>query len=196
MNSKAVILRPAKIGDYSPFRSSTQSLEELREKNANIRLRIWFDRLYSAAFGLSHDAALELALDAAISVTGAQYANIQLMDLNREVLEIKAQRGFKQSFLDFFEFVDDASTACGVALLQRRPVIVEDVCFSPVFSENKVLEVVLDSGIRSVESAPLVTDTKMLLGIISVHHSRPQFFSENDILRFQAVAAAIANLIH
>jgi GAF domain-containing protein len=136
-----------------------------------------------------------LALDSALDVTSAEYANIQLINLNHRVLESKAHRGFKKSFLNFFKFVYDSTTACGAALLERKPIIVEDVCFSPIFSDNKILEVIVDSGVRSVQSMPLITDGQKILGIISVHYSRPRSFAKYDQFHFQVLSRAIANLI-
>ncbi|MBV8381894.1 MAG: GAF domain-containing protein, partial [Planctomycetaceae bacterium] len=82
--------------------------------------------------GTGRDAVLDSALDAALSVASADCANIQLIHPNRRGLVLKAQRGFEPPFLDFFAYVDDSHSACGVALRERRPVVVEDVSRSPI----------------------------------------------------------------
>ena len=60
---------------------------------------------------------LELSLDAAIAINGAQRGNVQLFDAATGTLQIFAQRGFQQPFLDFFNQVHDGEgTACGAAM--------------------------------------------------------------------------------
>jgi hypothetical protein len=67
-------------------------------------------------------------LDATIELQGADFGNIQLYDKETRTLEIVAQRGFQQDFLDYFARVDAyEGSACGLALKQRSRVIIEDV---------------------------------------------------------------------
>jgi hypothetical protein len=42
-----------------------------------------------------------------------------------------------------------------------------------VFRYTPALEVLLDAGVRGVQSTPLVGDLGRLLGVLSTHHHRP-----------------------
>ena len=70
---------------------------------------------------------LEEILDAIIELLHADFGNVQLCNRQSKALEIVAQRGFKQDFLDYFSSVHEDSAACGRALQHRRRVIIDDV---------------------------------------------------------------------
>jgi signal transduction histidine kinase/CheY-like chemotaxis protein len=105
---------------------------------------------------------LEGILDAAIAITGADKGNIQLLDVASGALKIAAQRGFEQSFLDFFANVDRGETAaCGAALQSAERVIVEDVTQSEIFAGQPALDVMLEAGARAVQSIPLISASEL-----------------------------------
>jgi GAF domain-containing protein len=120
-------------------------------------------------------------VDAAMQVSGADMANIQLFDAASSALRIAAQRGFSQPFLDYFDCVHDGQAACGTAFKNRSQVIVEDVVESHVFLRTRALEVVLDAGVRAVQSTPLVGPSGSVLGIISTHRRKPWRPSNRDL---------------
>jgi GAF domain-containing protein len=169
-----------------------QQATAMREEAAETRLQIWLERLTQQWMHTCRDMALEPSLDAALSVTSADCANIQLVDPSGRGLVLTAQRGFRQPFLDFFAIVDDCQTACGVAWQEHRPVVVEDILCSPIFEQSRVLEVMLEAGIRAVKSTPLLDRTGQILGMLSVHYRRPRAHIDSDLTRFQALAAAVA----
>lgn len=49
---------------------------------------------------------LNWALDSALQITNATKCNLQTVDPESSVLQIVAHRGFRQPFLDFFQYVD------------------------------------------------------------------------------------------
>jgi len=167
----------------------------MREEAAQMRLHLWLERLKQLHMWVNLDTALEHALDAVLSVGSADCANIQLVHPRWRGLELKAQRGFGQPFLHFFEFVNDVNTACGVALKEHRPVFVEDVASSPIFLHTRTLEVMLDAQIRAVRSTPLIDDIGRLLGVCSVHYFQPRIDRQTDLSRFVALGKGIAQLI-
>jgi GAF domain-containing protein len=176
-------------------RCQIQEATAMKEEAVAMRLHLWLERLKQLRMSTSRATALECALDAALSVTSADSANIQLVHPGRRGLVLKAQRGFRGPFLDFFAFVDDRHTACGLALKERRPVFVEDILRSPIFLQTRGLEVMLEAGIRAVKSTPLIGPTGQILGMLSVHYRRPRAYLDSDLTRFQALAAAVADLI-
>ncbi|MBV8336131.1 MAG: response regulator, partial [Alphaproteobacteria bacterium] len=125
---------------------------------------------------------LEIILDAAIAVTGADRGNIQLLDVASGALKIAAQRGFQQPFLDFFAKVDNGEgAACGTAMQSAERVIVEDVTRSEIFAGQPALDVLLEAGVRAVQSTPLISGAGNVFGMISTHFSEPHRPSERDL---------------
>lgn len=97
------------------------------------------------------DECLQGIVDAAITLSGAEKGNLQLFDPLTGSLVIKAQRGFEQPFLDFFNQVHGhSSAACGAAMLSCARVIVEDVTRSDIFAGSAALDVLLEAGVRRI----------------------------------------------
>jgi PAS domain S-box-containing protein len=124
---------------------------------------------------------LERFLDAAIRITGADRGNLQLLDESGG-LTITAQRGFDQPFLDYFNRVHTReSAACSSALSRRERVIVEDVASSALFAGAPAREVLLEAGVRAVQSTPLLSRTGRVLGMVSTHYRVPCRPEERDL---------------
>jgi GAF domain-containing protein len=131
-------------------------------------------------------------LEAALSVGSANYANIQLVHPRLPGLELIAQRGFQRPFLEFFRFVADHHSACGMALKRQRPVLVNDVANSPIFAHTPQLEVILDAGVRAVKSFPLISCKGQTLGMLSVHYAQPNGERLGETARLKMLARTIA----
>src|SRR5689334_18747130 len=89
-----------------------QMARAIKEEAAEVRLQLWLERLGQMRPHSCRDTALGQALDAAISVLSADWANIQRVHPGGRGLVLEAQRGFRTPFLDFFAFVDGRRTAC------------------------------------------------------------------------------------
>jgi len=109
-------------------------------------------------------------LDAVIEGTAADMGNIQIYDPKTGSLHIQVHRGFREPFLEFFNSIDPGHAACGAALQSRERVIVPDVSDSPVFSGTHLLEVMLDAGVRAVQSTPLIGKLGHIWGMLSTHY--------------------------
>jgi hypothetical protein len=117
-------------------------------------------------------SAVEVVLESAIRMHGADFGNVQLYDERTKSLTIYAQRGFKQPFLDHFASVSaDEACACGVALRTGGAVIVEDVECDEGFAPHRA--VAADAGFRAVQSTPLIAGTGRFAGVLSTHFARP-----------------------
>src|SRR5215475_10303862 len=114
-------------------------------------------------------------------VTGAGQANIQVFDPVAKSLRIEAHRGFDAAFLEFFGYVRDGTAACGTAFKRREPVIIRDVTESPIFVGTPASEVVLNAGVRAVQSTPLLSRSGVVLGILSTHWCFPWRPSDREL---------------
>jgi GAF domain-containing protein len=141
------------------------------------------------------DAMLCKILSAAIARTNAGMGNIQLFDQRSGSLVIQTHEGFKKPFLDFFNRVESGQAACGVALRLRKRVLVDDVTEAEIFSRGRSLEVLLDSGVRSVQSTPLIGTSGQLLGVFSTHRVFTGTPNANELSVLDYFAAWTAALI-
>ena len=132
----------------------------------------------------------EAALDAALSNTGAVMANLQLAC--PDGLRIGAQRGFEEPFLEFFDCVDDESSACGKAMKAGRRIVVGDVASDPIFAGSAAGEAMAQAGARAVQSTPIFAASGWLLGVLSTHYDRPHHPSEDELQVIDRVASRTA----
>src|SRR5215468_475093 len=105
-----------------------------------------------------------------LSQTG--FGNVQLMSWTVGYLEIKAQQGFDEAFLKFFERVRIADgSACARALRNREAIVIEDIIADEEFSPGR--QVVSRAGIRAVQSTPIISSSGAFLGVMSTHFAAP-----------------------
>jgi anti-anti-sigma regulatory factor len=117
-------------------------------------------------------AVLATFLEKAIDLMDTTTGDLQLVDAPNGVLRLEQHRGLPPEFIDFFATVNDSSTSCGVALRRKTRVVVPDVATDPIFAGTTSRKMVLDVGIRSVQSTPLLTPDGRCVGMISTHDSR------------------------
>ena len=120
-------------------------------------------------------------LDAAISATGADFGNIQLVNPLTGALEIVAHTGFRADFLDYFHATHVGQAACGTAMREHTRVVVEDVETHPVFQEPELRAVMRAAGVRAVQSTPLIDRHGALFGILSTHFRTPRRPTDQEL---------------
>lgn len=123
---------------------------------------------------------LDAIVAAAIDLTDAEKGNLVLFDPDSGVLTIAAQHGFDEPFSNFFETLKTDS-ACSSAISSLERVIVEDVTQSEIFAGKPSLNALLEAGVRSVVSTPLISSTGRPLGILSAHFSQPHSPEEREL---------------
>jgi PAS domain S-box-containing protein len=149
------------------IQSDADALTKLNELSS----RLW--KMESLREGLDE------MLAATIELLGADFGNIQILDPQRRVLLIEAQRGFQKEFLDFFREVSaDDGSSCGRALRTGERIIVKDVETDPDFAP--MLHIVRAAGYRSVQSTPIIGRHGRPLGMISTHFRAARRPSENE----------------
>lgn len=108
-------------------------------------------------------------LKKAMDFSSAPMGNVQLLDRRTGFLEIVVHKGFGREFLEVFARVDiGGSSVCAQALRQREIVTVDDVQrgtgalpgYGKVFAR---------ANVRAVQSIPIVSSDKEILGMLSTH---------------------------
>jgi PAS domain S-box-containing protein len=146
------------------------------ELEAITRLHALSTRLLSAN---NLTKALDDVLENAIVTSGADFGNIQLYNPQIGALEIVAQRGFRQDFLDHFRTVRiDEGSACAQAMQSGQRIIIEDVNLDPAYQRHRAIAGA--AGYRAVQSTPLKSRDGRILGMLSTHFRRPHRVSDRD----------------
>lgn len=119
----------------------------------------------------------EKLLDASLELLQADFGTVQLYDSKTATLEILAQRGFSQEFLDHFRRVKVGDgSACALALASGNRVIIEDVRVDPRYEPHRATAA--SAGYRAVQSTPLLDYRNQPLGMLSTHWRDP--YRPND----------------
>ena len=131
---------------------------------------------------------------AAVEIAGADMGTLQTCD-EHGVLAITSQTGFGQAFLDYFGRVDAHSdTACSAAMAARERVVVEDVTKSPYFA-GATLPVLLEAGVRALQSTPLFDLSGEFVGMLSTHYRSVRQFGQAELKWLDLLARQAADLI-
>jgi PAS domain S-box-containing protein len=166
---------------------------ERRHADATLRLQ----RISTLLIGEgTNDSLYERVLDAAIDLMAADMGSMQVFHPKRGELRLLAQKGFDPQSAAYWEWVTVGSTtACGIALSAGCRVIQPDVeaCDAGVVRTD--LEEYRRSGIRAVQSTPLLSRSGQLLGMISTHWRRPHRPTERELQPIDVLARQAADLI-
>jgi PAS domain S-box-containing protein len=178
---------------------ATLRLAKLREQAAvdlqDTRLLHQIAQGYVRA-GHSVSECLEDMLNAAIKITKADKGNVQLLDESSGSLSLTVQRGFEQPFLDYFAIVHRGDpSVCGASMQTTSQIVVEDVAQSDIFAGQESLRVLLDAGVRAVQSTPLVSSTGNVLGMVSTHFTAPHRPSERQLRFIELLARQAADYL-
>jgi len=134
-------------------------------------------------------------LQAAIGATGAAFGNVQIFDPRHGGLEIVAQLGFPQEFLDLFARVTPAgpsSTACARAFRQGRRVMIPDVELDLEFEPYR--PIARTCGFKAVQSTPIMQDGRVV-GVLSTHFAERTELPPESAQLLDRYAAVIARLM-
>jgi PAS domain S-box-containing protein len=138
--------------------------------------------------------ALYQVLDASIAMHRADFGNIQVYNPAIGALEIVAQRGFKQDFLDSFRIVGiNDESACARAMRQGKQVTIEDVENDRAYALYR--EIAAAAGYRAVQSTPLISRGGDLIGILSTHFRRRHRPTDRELRMLDLYARQAADVI-
>ena len=136
----------------------------------------------------------QLALKQALTVAGTSMGNLQLLDLQSGELGIVSHVGFSQEFLTYFQAVrlGDGSV-CSRALMAKQPVSIVDVMRDEEFAPHRTIAEA--HGFRGVHSTPLVTQSGLLVGVLSTHFNVPRVLTAVEAQELRNIAASATDEI-
>jgi PAS domain S-box-containing protein len=139
-------------------------------------------------------SALQEVLRACITISGTRMGLLQLWNPQTRVLEIVADCGFGQDFLELFRTVRaEDNTACAMALKTGAPIVIEDVGSDPIFEPH--CAVAASAGFRAVHSTPFVSSSREVMGVLSLYFPKPHQPSEREQRILDQYTGNAVNLI-
>ena len=138
-------------------------------------------------------------MDAAVAIMRPDFASMQMLYPDRGEggeLRLLAFHGFSPEAARFWEWVcADSQSTCGEALRTRRRAVAADVERCEYMAGSEDLATYLQTGIRAVQSTPLITRDGTLVGMISTHWKTTHEPSERDLRLLDILARQAADLI-
>ncbi|MFC7006511.1 GAF domain-containing protein [Halalkalicoccus salilacus] len=142
------------------------------------------------------DALYDEILDAVVTVMDADFARLQLRDSGRGDLRLLADSGFEETSPLWERVTPESNGPCSVALETGRRVIVSDVETCEFMAGTEDRETLLETGIRAVQSTPLVSRSGDVIGMLSTHWETPHEPSGRDLRLLDVLARQAADLIN
>lgn len=116
-----------------------------------------------------HSVVLGKVVEAALAITCADMASIQILDNRSGDLKVVAQHGFEQRLLDQWDSASEGQGVRGTALERGERVIVEDVTRSSILAGTPAPEALLNAGVPCAQSTPLVSRVGEPVGVLSTY---------------------------
>lgn len=133
-------------------------------------------------------------LDAAVDLMASDMASMQEFEPERNALKLLAWKGFHPLSAAHWEWVRlDSGSCCAAALSEGRRIIVPDIETSEFIGAHH--DEYRRSGIRAVQSTPLISRSGHLLGMISTHWREVHWPSERALRALDVLARQAADLI-
>ena len=135
-------------------------------------------------------------LETATELTSADMASLQAFSFDRGELRLLAHRGFHPESAAFWEIVCvNSASSCALAMSAGARTIVPDIEASESMANTADLDAYRRSGIRAVQSTPLISRSGQLLGMISTHWRNPHQPTEFSLRPFDVLVRQAADLI-
>jgi PAS domain S-box-containing protein len=171
-----------------------ESRERLAHEIAGARtLQAISTRLISE---VTQESLFAQLLDAAMELMGADFSSIQLLAADGKTLVLIGWRNFPPASAAHWRHITtDQGCACGMALREKKRVLISDVEASEFIEEGEDLQEYRRCGIRAVQSSPLYSRSGHPLGMISTHWRHPHAPTDGDFMLFDVLARQAADLI-
>jgi signal transduction histidine kinase len=134
-------------------------------------------------------------LIAAITITRASAGTLRILKKNTNQLEIVASKGFKQNFINYFEFVDVTSNTSSGDALRRKERVFTDYDVSPEQDTDGSLRMHVDAGFYSAQSTPLIGHNGEMLGMVTTHFKKHYRPNDRELYFIDLLARQAADML-
>ncbi|HXS58368.1 MAG TPA: PAS domain S-box protein [Hanamia sp.] len=198
-DGKGNILGASKIArDITPQIESRKQLEASEEK-----LSLELDgtrKLQSISTRLIQEDKVtnlyEQLVNAAIELMHSDMGSIQMYHPEKNQLQLMGWKGFHPESAKFWKWVTaDSKSSCGMALENNQRIIIPDIDLDEAMAGTEDLYFSQLSGIKAVQSTPLISRNGNIVGMISTHWSKPYQPTESELRLFDVLARQAADLI-
>lgn len=144
-------------------------------------------------------ALYEKIIDATACIMHSDFMSLQTFYPERGEngqLKLIINRGFNSQAVKHWEWVDTSGgTSCAFALSTGQRVIVPDINECGFIKGTGDHAIYQQTGIRALQTTPLISRSGKLLGMFSTHWRNPHHPSERDLLKLDVLARQAADLI-
>jgi signal transduction histidine kinase len=191
------------VRQHELIETAQKAEAELRQSEHNLATELdAARRLQEISTQLIHpddgEALYGQILDAAVAIMHSEFASMQMLVPERGGGELRllAFRGFDPQAAKFWGSVGPTSAcSCGRALGTGGRVIVGDIERCDWMAGTEDQATYRNTGIRAVQSTPLISRTGGVLGIISTHWRRPHEPTAGELRLMDILARQAADLI-
>jgi signal transduction histidine kinase/ActR/RegA family two-component response regulator len=185
-------------------RELADALRERNERQLELEAELQDARLLhdiSTALAAEDDTETlyQKLVDAASRVMHSEYASMQRLHahgMHSGELELLAYRGFNAEAATFWRWVRaESESTCGMALRTRLRVIAPDVELCHFMAGSADLSTYRATGIRAVQTTPLLSRTGTLVGMISTHWRQAHQPPERNLRLLDIIARQAADLL-
>ncbi len=208
--SRWTLARDARGGVASILESNSDITEhkrvekELRRSKAQLAAELAETKLLQSVSaqlvnGDTIETLYQKIVDAAVSIMRSDFASMQMLYPERgkggELL-LLAFHGFHAQAAEFWKWVNvDSQCSCGAALRAGERVIVRDVERCDFMAGTDHLKTYRDTGIRAMQTTPLLSRSRNIVGMISTHWRKPHKPTERDLRLLDLLVRQAADLL-
>lgn len=132
-------------------------------------------------------------VEAAIRLTRADFGSLQWLKPDHDELELLAWKGFHPDSAAYWTRVAvDGASSCALSLREGARVTIEDTALFAASEDLKHYDL---SGIRAVQSTPLISRTGACVGMLSTHWRTPHRPLDRELDMIDVLARQAADLL-
>ena len=132
-------------------------------------------------------------LQTSMNLMESDFASLQLYDPHSQTLRLIANKNFDPRSAEYWKTVSASSgSVCGEALRTGSRITISDI-ESEAFA-RKELSIFRYSGIRAVQSTPLISRLGNLVGMLNTQWKTTRRFTQDDFKYFDLLARQVADL--
>jgi hypothetical protein len=170
---RIIASRQQRLIDVEVQETRRTLLRSVRHRSWNLEVAALLDEDFLTV--ADRQTVIQAVINIAVTATSADMCALQTYDRDTHTLRIEGHHGFPSEFLAFFGTIGEhqAGCACASALTNGRPVLVNDITRSSIFTDQQTLDLMRAAGSRAVHSFPLVSANGTVSGVLSLHYRKP-----------------------